>query len=78
MNVKGTFFVLTKTAISAGFGEERWNSFITKLAEKDKFFSKMIMSINLIPVGKLIILNDEMCREFFNNDSNADTRCLGR
>jgi hypothetical protein len=28
----------------------------------------MIMSITLIPVEKLIILFDEMCKEFFNND----------
>jgi hypothetical protein len=41
---------------------------MTKLAEKDNYFSKMIMSITLIPVDKLIIFFDEMCREFFNND----------
>jgi hypothetical protein len=68
MNVKGTFYVLTKTAMITAFGEERWNSFMTKLAEKDNYFSKMIMSITLIPVDKLIIFFDEMCREFFNND----------
>jgi hypothetical protein len=50
------------------FGEERWNSFMTKLAEKDKYFKNMIMSITLIPVEKLIIFFDEMCKEFFNND----------
>jgi hypothetical protein len=68
MNVKGTFYVLTKTAMTTAFGEERWNSFMTKLAEKDKYFKNMIMSITLIPVEKLIIFFDEMCREFFNND----------
>ncbi|MGA2781789.1 MAG: hypothetical protein ABSF13_07690 [Smithella sp.] len=68
MNVKGTFYVITKAAMSAGFGEERWNSFMTKLAEKDKYFKNVIMSITLIPVDKLIIIFDEMCREFFNND----------
>ncbi len=68
MNVKGTFYVITKTAMITGFGEERWNSFMATLAEKDKYFSKMIMSITLIPVEKLIILFDEMCKEFFNNN----------
>jgi hypothetical protein len=68
MNVKGTIYVITKTAMIANFGEERWNSFMTKLAEKDNYFSKMIMSITLIPVEKLIILFDEMCKEFFNGD----------
>ena len=37
MNVKGTFYVLTKTAMITAFGEERWNFFMTKLAEKDKY-----------------------------------------
>ena len=50
MNVKGTFYVITKAAMSAGFGEERWNSFMTKLAEKEKYFSKVIMAITLIPL----------------------------
>jgi hypothetical protein len=68
MNVKGTFYVITKTTMIAAFGEERWNSFMTKLVEKDNYFSKMIMSITLIPVEKLIIFFDEMCKEFFNND----------
>ena len=54
--------------MTAAFGEERWNSFMTRLAAKDNYFSKMIMSITLIPVDKLIIFFDEMCREFFNND----------
>jgi hypothetical protein len=68
MNVKGTFYVITKTAMTAGFGEERWNSFMAGLAEKDKYFKNVIMSITLIPVEQLIILFDEMCKEFFNND----------
>jgi hypothetical protein len=68
MNVKGTFFTLTKTLMIAAFGEERWNSFVTTLAEKDKYFKNIIMSVTLIPAEKLIIFFDEMCREFFNND----------
>ena len=68
MNAKGTIYGVAKNSIIAAFGEERWNSFMHKLAEKDNYFSKMIMSITLIPVEKLIILFDEMCKEFFNND----------
>ncbi|MGA2554000.1 MAG: hypothetical protein ABSF20_04385 [Smithella sp.] len=71
MNVKGIFFATTKTVIIQGFGEERWNAFMTKLAEKDEFFSKMIMAISLVPIEKLIVFFDEMCREFFNNDKMA-------
>ena len=45
MNAKGTIYGVAKNSIVAAFGEERWNSFMTKLAEKDNYFSKMIMSI---------------------------------
>ena len=68
MNVKGIFFVITKTAMIKAFGEERWNSFMARMIEKDKYFNTIIMSVTPIPVDKEIILFDEMCREFFNND----------
>jgi hypothetical protein len=55
MNTKGIFYTVTKASMVAAFGEERWNSFMTKLAEKDNYFSKMIMAITLSPVEKLII-----------------------
>ena len=68
MNVKGIFYVVTKNTMTAAFGEERWNSFMAGLAEKDKYFKTIIMSVTPIPVEKLIVLFDEMCRDFFNND----------
>ena len=68
MNVKGTVYLTGKTSIIAVFGEEHWNSFMAKLAEKDNFFSKIIMSVTPIPVDKFILFLDEMCKEFFNND----------
>jgi hypothetical protein len=55
MNVKGTVFLTGKVTITEAFGEERWKSFMDKLAAKDKFFSNMIMSVTLIPVDKFII-----------------------
>jgi len=69
MNVKGTVFVTGKTTIIETFGEERWNSFMAKLATKDNYFSKMIMSITLIPIDKHIVFLDELLKEYFNNDS---------
>jgi len=36
--------------MTAAFGEERWTAFMAKLAEKDKYFSTVIMSITPIPV----------------------------
>jgi hypothetical protein len=68
MNVKGVFYVVTKASMTTAFGEERWKAFMTKLAEKDKYFSTVIMSITLIPLEKLFVIFDEMCKEFFNND----------
>ena len=71
MNIKGIFFVTTKTVMIQGVGEERWNAFMAKMAKKDEFFSKMIMAISVIPVEKLIVFFDEMSKEFFNNDKMA-------
>lgn len=68
MNAKGIAYVTTKNNMIAALGEERWTAFMDKLAEKDKYFSKVIMSISLMPVEKLIVLFDEMCKEFFNDD----------
>jgi hypothetical protein len=71
MNVKGTVYLTGKTAIIALFSEERWNSFKTTLAAKDKFFSNMIMPVTLIPMDKFILYLDELIKEFFNNDKSA-------
>ena len=68
MNVKGIIYLTGKTTIISVFGEEPWNSFVLKLAAKDKFFSNMIMSITPIPIDKFILFLDELVKEFFNND----------
>jgi hypothetical protein len=69
MNVKGTVFVTGKTAISAAFGESRWESFNARLAQKDPYFNKIIMSITPIPVDKFAFFLDELISEFFHNDN---------
>ena len=38
MNVKGTFYVLTKATMIAGFGEERWNSFMSQAGREGQIF----------------------------------------
>ena len=68
MNIKGTAFTTAKVTISAAFGEERWNSFMVKMAEKDNYYKGMIMSISIIPVEKHLFFLDELIKEFFNND----------
>jgi hypothetical protein len=68
MNAKGISYVVTKANMTAAFGEERWTAFMAKLAEKDKYFSTVIMSITPMPIEKLIVFFDEMCKEFFNDD----------
>ena len=69
MNVKGTVFVTGKNAISTVFGVDRWNSFNARLAEKDKYFNNMIMSVTQIPVDKFTLFLNELIKEFFNNDN---------
>jgi RAB protein geranylgeranyltransferase component A len=68
MNVKGIIFLIGKTTIVKIFGEERWNSFISKLTEKDKYFSNTIWAITPVPIDKFIFFLDEMIKEFFDND----------
>lgn len=69
MNAKGNIIVITRTNMIAGFGEERWNSFMSKLGQKDNYFKEnFIMSVTLVPVEKVMTFFDEMCKEFFNND----------
>jgi hypothetical protein len=71
MNIKGTAYLTRKDTIIKAFGEQRWNAFSAKLAEKDKYFSNMIMNITLIPLDKFILFLDEVLKEFFNNDNNS-------
>lgn len=68
MNVKGIIFLTGKNAITQVFGTEPWNSFMVKLAAKDKFFSNIIMSVTPVPLDKFILFLDELVKEFFNND----------
>ena len=68
MNVKGIIYMTGKNAIVEVFGQEPWNSFIVKLAAKDKFFSNIIMSVTPVPLDKFILFLDELVKEFFNND----------
>jgi hypothetical protein len=52
MNVKGIIYMTGKNAIVEVFGLEPWNSFMAKLAAKDKFFSNPIMSVTPVPLDK--------------------------
>jgi len=69
MNIKGVFYVVTKDYMVATFGEDRWKTFMIHLAKKDDYFAnKTLMAVTPIPAEKLIVIFDEMCREFFDND----------
>lgn len=68
MNVKGIIFLTGKTTIISVFGEQPWNAFVVRLAEKDAFFKNMIMTITPIPIDKFIFFLDELVKEFFNSD----------
>jgi hypothetical protein len=71
MNIKGTPFVAGKVSLIENFGEGRWNSFMAKLAQKENYFSNMIMSVTIIPLDKFIFFIDEITKEYFNNDNKV-------
>jgi hypothetical protein len=78
MNLKGTVFTTTKATVIEAFGEGRWNSFMAKLAAKDKYFKdNVIMSVTLVPLDKIIILFDALIDECFNGDKNASYVMFG-
>jgi hypothetical protein len=62
MNVKGIIFLTGKNAITQVFGHEPWNSFMVKLAAKDKYFSNIIMSVTPIPLDKFILFLDDLVK----------------
>ncbi|HNY50353.1 MAG TPA: hypothetical protein PLV50_09470 [Smithella sp.] len=79
MNIKGTFLTITKSTIIEAFGLEKWNAFMAKMAEKDKYFKDtVIMTITLVPVEKSIMLLDGVIDEFFNGDRKNSYILFGR
>lgn len=71
MNAKGNIIVITKKNMIAAFGEERWNTFMTNLTVKDKYFrNTLMMSVTVVPLEKLMIFFDEVSKEFFNNEKD--------
>ncbi len=79
MNIKGTFFTITKSTVIAAFGIEKWNKFMAKMAEKDPYFKDtVIMTITLVPVEKSIMLLDGVIDEFFNGDRMNSYILFGR
>lgn len=72
MNVKGTVFTTTKATVIDAFGDERWNSFMAKLGQKEEYFKNtVVMSVTAVPLDKIIIFFSEMTQEFFHNDKNS-------
>jgi hypothetical protein len=79
MNIKGTFLTITKSTVIEAFGLEKWTKFMSKMAEKDKYFKDtIIMTITLVPVEKSILLLDGVIDEFFNGDKKNSYILFGR
>jgi len=70
MNIKGTAFTIAKASISQAFGEDRWNAFMARMAQKDSFYKNVIMSITPIPIEKHLAFLDEMVKEFSTTIKN--------
>jgi len=71
MNVKGTAFINAKSTVTEGFGKERWDAFLAKLASKDNYFNDEITPLTLLPVNKYIMFLNELIDEYFNNDEKV-------
>jgi hypothetical protein len=71
MDVKGSFFVGRKAFIVEHFGEERWSRFIARMAPLEPVFGDPILVTTLIPVKAYFTFNEELIKEFFNNDDEA-------
>jgi hypothetical protein len=79
MNIKGTFFTITKSTVIQAFGLEKWNNFMAKMAARDQYFKdNVIMTVSLVPVEKSIILLDGVIDEFFNGDKKNSYILFGR
>lgn len=79
MNIKGTFLTITKSTVIAAFGLEKWNNFMVKMVEKDKYFKdNVIVTVTLVPVEKSILLLDGVIDEFFNGDKKNSYVLFGR
>ena len=78
MNTKGIFYTVTKTSMVAAFGEERWNSFMSKLAEKDNYFSNVII-MSIPPFRwKNYSFFLTRCVRNFSTTTKCSTTSLGR
>jgi len=78
MNVKGTVYTTTKATVTEAFGEQRWNTFMSKLTAKDRYFKdNIIMSVTLVPLDKFIIFFDTLIDECFHGDKNASYVMFG-
>ena len=71
MQVKGTAFIVRMRQIAEKFGEEAWEAFLADLANKDPFFEQTIVATSMLPVEKILFLNDEVLRVFYHGDPNT-------
>ena len=59
MEAKGVAFISREKMIINQFGEDKWNIFINKIADKNNYFKKTILPTDLIPIDDFLFLTDE-------------------
>ena len=71
MKVKGVAFVAKKMAVIAQHGDDRWDDFMEKLADKDPYFETSILSPTLIPLEKFLKWHDALIKEYYSEDDSV-------
>ncbi|MGE5329537.1 MAG: hypothetical protein ACM3KR_08525 [Deltaproteobacteria bacterium] len=71
MQVKGIAFIARRDGLIKKYGQETWDKFIAKVAQKIPYFSGSILSTTLIPLDDFLKLQDEIVREFYNGNINV-------
>lgn len=71
MEIKGAAFLGRRDMIVKLFGEERWQQFLDRVAQKVPFFKRQIFITTLIAEDVFLYFLDELLKEFFHNDPQA-------
>ena len=69
MQVKGISFIARKQEVINRFGEDSWIKFKKKISKKLPYFNRNILPITNIPIQAFLDFQDELIKEFFNNDT---------
>ena len=71
MDVKGTAFLARKSQVVAMCGEERWRSFLGRLAASRPVFGQPVTALTRIPLADFLAFQEAAVTELFDGDPQA-------